>query len=135
VPHAALDEAAASITAATDRLQGLANGDRRFDLSSPESIEESARNFAEIYGAEPAQRFAEALRPAGRGGERTDSPSAAEGLRAGIAALLLLTDKSLGWPETKKADAVRKKLFKALDTAWELLTAPAGHKPEPVEVE
>jgi hypothetical protein len=139
---AALDEAAASITAATDRLQSLTNGDRRFDLS-PEMIEESARNFAELYGAEPAQRFADALRPAGRGGgapARTDFPSTAEGLRAGVAALLPLTDKSLGWPETKKADAVRKNLFKALGAAWELLKAPtpgekAGHKPEPIEVE
>jgi hypothetical protein len=53
----------------------------------------------------------------------------AEGLLAGIKALYPLTDRHVAWPETSKADAVRKKLFGALGAALALLQTPAPPRP------
>jgi hypothetical protein len=118
---AALDEAASRIHTATDRLDGVTfPGGRAYDLS-PGMITESAANFRKAYGAEASERFAAALQPGGGSGE--------VGLLAGIKALYPHTDRGLGWPEGRKADAVRKKLFTALGAAWALLESGAEPRP------
>jgi hypothetical protein len=59
---AAIDESVVDLRSVTDDLVRVSMaGALAYDLSTPELTEESARNFIEIYSAEPARRFAAAL--------------------------------------------------------------------------